>query len=287
MVPEVVVQVVRELKDRYPVTLICSCLGIPRSTYYRWEKKWEEFMMESELERLIQEICVKNHYRYGHRKVREVLRLKYGIKLNRKTVQKIMQKRNLQCRVKKKRQNWINGESKIIVPNRLNRDFTASQPNEKWVTDITYLPFGTSMLYLSTIMDLYNHEIIAYQISDRQNVQLVLKTLEMAVNERQPKQVLFHSDQGAVYTSYAFQHLAKEKGITTSMSRKGNCHDHAVIESFHSSLKAETFYSQEKQNLTNSIVKQMVQNDIYYYNQIRIQAKLNYLSPIEFRKQAA
>ncbi|MED1443646.1 DDE-type integrase/transposase/recombinase, partial [Aeribacillus composti] len=99
-----------------------------------------------------------------------------------------------------KRQNWINGESKIIVPNRLNHDFTASQPNEKWVTDITYLPFGTSMLYLSTIMDLYNHEIIAYQISDRQDVQLVLKTLEMAVKERQPKQVLFHSDQGAVYT---------------------------------------------------------------------------------------
>ncbi|RZI49973.1 IS3 family transposase, partial [Aeribacillus pallidus] len=110
--------------------------------------------------------------------------------------------------IKNKRQNWINGESKIIVPNRLNRDFTASQPNEKWVTDITYLPFGTSMLYLSTIMDLYNHEIIAYQISDRQDVQLVLKTLEMAVKERQPKQVLFHSDQGAVYTSYAFQHLA-------------------------------------------------------------------------------
>jgi putative transposase len=136
-------------------------------------------------------------------------------------------------------------------------------------------------------MDLYNNEIIAYQISDRQDVQLVLKTLEMAVKERQPKQVLLHSDQGAVYTSYAFQHLAKEKGIITSMSRKGNCHDNAVIESFHSSLKAETFYSQEKQNLTNSIVKQMVQNYIYYYNQIRIQAKLNYLSPIEFRKQAA
>jgi transposase InsO family protein len=111
---------------------------------------------------LIQEICVKNHYHYGHRKVREILRLQYGTKFNCKTVQKIMQKRKLQCRVKKKRQNWINGESKIIVPSCLNRDFTASQPNEKWVTDITYLPFGTSILYLSTIiMNLYNNEIIA------------------------------------------------------------------------------------------------------------------------------
>jgi putative transposase len=90
-----------------------------------------------------------------------------------------------------------------------------------------------------------------------------------------------------VYTSYAFQNLAKEKGITTSTSRKGNRHDNAVIESFHSSLKAETFYSQEKQYFTNFIVKQMVQNYIHYYNQIRIHAKLNYLSPVDFRKPAA
>ncbi|OAT73184.1 hypothetical protein A7K69_04155 [Parageobacillus thermoglucosidasius] len=104
--------------------------------------------------------------------------------------------------------------------------------------------------------DLYNNEIIAYQISDRQDVQLLLKTLETAVKKRQLKQALLYSDQGAVYTSYALQHLAKEKGITTSMPRKGKCRDNAVIESFHSLLKAETFYSQEKQNLKLSVVKQ-------------------------------
>ncbi|WP_176546216.1 DDE-type integrase/transposase/recombinase [Bacillus toyonensis] len=107
----------------------------------------------------------------------------------------------------------------------LNRNLQASKPNEKWVTYITYLPFGTEMLYLSSIMDLYNNEIIAYEISNRQDVTFVLKTVEKAMKSQKEAKIILHSDQGAVYTSYVFQTLSKENGITTSMSRKGNCHD--------------------------------------------------------------
>ncbi|HDR5277986.1 TPA: IS3 family transposase [Bacillus thuringiensis] len=181
--------------------------------------------------------------------------------------------KNLQCRVKRKRRTWINGESRIVVENLLNRNFQANKPNEKWVTDITYLPFGTAMLYLSSIMDLYNNEIIAYEISNRQDVTLVLNTVEKAIKLKQKTQIILHSDQGAVYTSYAFQTLSKENGITTSMSRKGNCHDNAVIESFHSSLKSELFYSQEQQIHSTSTLKQLIHDYIEYYNTERIQEK--------------
>ncbi len=198
-----------------------------------------------------------------------------------------MQKYNLQCRVRLKRKNNIAGEMKVVVPNHLNRNFKASRPNEKWVTDITYLPFGQSMLYLSTIMDLFNNEIIAYRISTCQDVSLVINTLKDAAEGRDTNGIILHSDQGSQYTSYSFQRIAKEKGITTSMSRKGNCLDNAVIESFHSTIKSEEFYSQGREFLTNSIVIERVKNYINYYNRIRLQAKLNYLSPIEFREQVA
>ncbi|WP_242273132.1 DDE-type integrase/transposase/recombinase [Bacillus cereus group sp. BfR-BA-01538] len=122
------------------------------------------------------------------------MKRKYNYHLNRKIAQKIMQKKSLQCSVKRKRKNWINGESRIVVENLLNRKFEATKPNEKWVTDITYLSFGTEMLYLLSIMDLYNNEIITYEISDRQDVTLVLKTVEKAIKLQQKIRIIQHSD---------------------------------------------------------------------------------------------
>ncbi|MFS0823805.1 IS3 family transposase [Bacillus sp. 1P02SD] len=285
LVPEVVLELVEELKSKYTISTICDYIGVPRATYYRWKKQGARKIRELDLQ--IIEICNNHKFRVGYRTVKAWLKKDYNVKVNRNTVQRIMQKYNLQCRVKPKRKVKFAGESNIVVPNRLERDFKASKPNEKWVTDITYLPFGQSMMYLSSIMDLYNNEIIAYRISLNQDVTLVLDTLRDAVKNQNVEGVILHSDQGAQYTSYAFQNLAKEKGIITSMSRKGNCLDNAVIESFHSTLKSEEFYSQPREYLTNPIVVEKVENFIYYYNQIRLQAKLNYLSPIEYRKQVA
>ncbi|MEH7418436.1 IS3 family transposase [Neobacillus drentensis] len=284
--PKFVVEVVDSLSSKFKVTDILSVLGIPKATYYRWKKKYKVIEL-TPLEEIILKICEENFYHYGHRKVKSILNRKYGINVNRKTVQKIMQKYQVQCQVKKKRQKYISGESNIVVSNILNRNFTASQSNEKWVTDITYLPYGSTMMYLSTIIDLYNNEIVAYKISTRQDINLVLDTLRNAIELREPVGLLLHSDQGSVYTSYAYQNLAKEKGITTSMSRKGNCHDNAVIESFHSSLKSEGFNAQGRASMSNSKVVQIVNQYMYRYNHVRIQAKLNYLSPLEYRGQAA
>lgn len=120
------------------------------------------------------QLCEKNYFHYGHRKITAILRRNYGIHKNRKTIQRMMQKLLLQCQVKKKKQKFWSGESNMIVPNIINRNFRADKPNEKWVTDVTYLPYGSTMLYLSTIIDLYNNEIVAYQLSTKQDIHLVL-----------------------------------------------------------------------------------------------------------------
>ncbi|MBG9788618.1 IS3 family transposase [Brevibacillus laterosporus] len=182
-------EVVESFRRKFPITDVLKLFGVPRATYYRWKAKAGN--REMELETLIEQLCRKYHYRFGHRKKRALLCRKHNKQVNRKTVQRIMQKKNLQCRTKPKRKTFINGESRIVVANELNRDFTVSKPNEKWVTDITYLSYGQSMLYLSTIMDLYNNEIIAYRISDRQDVSLVLETLEEAINTTEAAGALF------------------------------------------------------------------------------------------------
>ncbi len=142
------------------------------------------------------------------------------------------------CRTRKKKSPNL-GKPYYVTDNKLGRDFQAVEPMEKLVTDITYLYFGNCKLYLSSIMDLYNREIVAYTISDCQDTDFVLDTLSQL---ELPKGALLHSDQGSVYTSNAYYQVGKEKGITRSMSRKGTPADNACIEWFHSALKTETFY---------------------------------------------
>ena len=132
-----------------------------------------------------------------------------------------------------KEKKYINGAEPMVAPHRLERQFDASRPNEKWFTDVTYLLFGERTLYLSTIMDAFNREIISCVISESQTLTLAMKTLKQAMRGRKVKGVLLHSDQGSIYTAKNFKRTPKN-GIITSMSRKGNCHDNAVMESFFS-----------------------------------------------------
>ncbi len=151
-----------------------------------------------------------------------------------------MQKHHLQCRIKLKRRWKSQGERIVTAPDLIKRDFTASKPNQKWVTDITYIQYGSTTKYLSTIMDLFNNEIIAYKLYEHQQMPLVIDTLKIALENRNyPEGVILHSDQGSVYTSYAFQEFVKSNHLISSMSRRGNCWDNAVIESFHSNFKVQ------------------------------------------------
>jgi len=259
------------------VSELCHIFEVPRSTYYRWKNKKKSGEL-SAIEMKIKVLCAENKFRYGYRKITALLNR--SVKISKNTVQRIMQKYDWNCRVKMKRKKKM-GQPFKTVDNKLNREFQASTPFKKLVTDITYLPFGQKQLYLSSIMDLYNGEIIAYSIGDKQDVSFVLDTL----NQLPPLiNCLLHSDQGSVYTSYSYQKEIKKKGITMSMSRKGTPADNASIESFHASLKCETFYLDGLKNESSSIVIQIVEDYINYYNKNRIQQKLGYKSPIEYRE---
>lgn len=280
MEPKVFIDLVSSMKGKMTVTELCDLFKIPRSTYYGWLKN-KKFGKLTELELDIQKLCLENKYRYGYRKITALLNRKR--KVSKNTVQRIMQKYNWNCKVKVKKRNKI-GQPFKIAENKLNRQFNSNERFQKLVTDITYLPFGRKQLYLSSIMDLYNGEIIAYNIGEKQDINFVLKTLDQLP---EVTDCLLHSDQGSVYTSYRYQEEVQRKSITMSMSRKGTPSDNACIESFHSSLKSETFYLDRLNNEPTSIVIQTVIDYINYYNKNRIQQKLGYKSPIEYRKSIA
>lgn len=260
---------------------------MPRANYYRWCAEGVGTEPSAKEEAII-ELCKRTKYRNGHRKIKALLKQEYKIILNRNTVQAIMQKHNLQCRIKPKRKWKSQGESIIIAPDLLKRDFTASAPNKKWVTDITYIQYGSTTKYLSTIMDLFNNEIVAYKLYDHQQTPLVIDTLRVALELRNnPEGVIIHSDQGSVYTSYAYQDFVKKHDLVSSMSRRGNCWDNAVIESFHSNLKSEEFQYVKFNSLGNPEVSERVINYLNYYNEERIQEKLGYLTPKKYGVMAA
>ncbi|WP_211634924.1 IS3 family transposase [Lysinibacillus parviboronicapiens] len=279
VVGEVAVQLVETLKETLCVKDICAHLGIARSTYYRWKQASADARSRQAIERHIGELCRAHKFRYGYRKITALLRQE--IRVNHKVVQRIMQKYGWQCRVKVKKRKQT-GQPYYIADNLLNRNFEATAPLQKLVTDITYLPFGQKQLYLSSIQDLYNGEIIAYSIGDCQDTDFVLNTLSQLGTL--PDGCTLHSDQGSVYTSYRYQQAVKGKGIIMSMSRKGTPADNAPIESFHSALKSETFYLDNLRRTTTAIVEQTVKDYVKYYNYIRIQAKLNNQSPVQYRQ---
>ncbi|QDK68879.1 IS3 family transposase [Bacillus halotolerans] len=275
------VELVEVLHGTMTVQNICVHLGISRASYYRWKKNLMKDHPKRHLEKQIGTLCREHKYRYEYRKITAIL--KKEMRINHKTVQRIMQKNQWQCRVKVKKRKK-NGQPYAVVDNILDRNFQSDHPLEKLVTDITYLPYGQKQLYLSSILDVYNGEVIAFTIGDKQDTDFVLNTLEQLPTL--PQNCVLHSDQGSVYTSYEYQKAVKTKGITMSMSRKGMPADNASIESFHSSLKSETFYLNSINRTTTAIVERTVKEYIYYYNNIRIQTKLNSQSPISYRQLA-
>lgn len=281
MVPEVVLQLVDFYRDTLALKLILEALDVSSSTYYRWRKLGTPRSSLTKNEEAVIALCKETKLLYGYRKITALLRRE--MKISNNTVQKIMQRHNLNCRVKVKRYKKTRQQA-YISNNLLKRDFKATRPLEKLVTDITYLPFGPKLLYLSSIMDCFNGEIISYSISDIQDTSLVLDTLDKLPPILES--CILHSDQGSVYTSSSYQVQVKNKSIAMSMSRKGTPADNAPIESFHSVLKSETFYIYPELYSSTEIVSQTVVNFIKYYNETRIQAKLGYLSPEEFRSQA-
>jgi putative transposase len=197
-----------------------------------------------------------------------------------------MRELGLKSTVRMKKYRSYKGTVGKIAPNILDRNFHATQPNEKWVTDITEFHLFGEKLYLSPILDLFNGEIIAYSIEKRPVFPLVTKMLHKAFDRlNEGDTPILHSDQGWHYQMAKYQHLLKENHITQSMSRKGNCLDNAVMENFFGILKSELLYNQEFESMEH--FREELDKYIYYYNYKRIKAKLKGLSPVQYRVQSS
>ena len=280
MVNKSTIYLIKTLSDHISITRICEILGISRSTYYRHLNKENEYTF-TEIESRIHQLCTQNHFLYGYRKIHALLIKSGSIHCSVSKVQRIMSRHGWGCCFKQKRFNKPGNPYKTFK-NIIDRNWTSNRPLQKLTTDITYLPFGKTMLYLSTIMDTFNSEIVAYQISDHPDKKLALNTLEQLNNL--PEGAILHSDQGSTYTSREFFELARKKGVTRSMSHKGTPADNAPIESFHSCLKVETFYNHQEPIGSNNIVIEMVKNYISFWNNKRIFTKLDNQSPVDYRK---
>lgn len=257
---------------------------LPRSTYYYCCKTHHAPDKYGEAKQHVMAIFNEHKGRYGYRRVTCALR-KMGYELNHKTVQKLMVELQLKSPVRRKKYRSYKGHVGNVAPNTLQRDFTAQGPNQKWVTDITEFRVADEKLYLSPVLDLFNGEIIAYEMSRKPLFSLVKTMLDKAFSTlKTEERPLLHSDQGWHYQMSVYQHQLREKGIEQSMSRKGNCLDNAVMENFFGHLKAELYYLQRFENVEQ--LSQEIEKYIDYYNNRRIKQKLKGLSPVEYRTQA-
>lgn len=257
---------------------------IPRSTYYYWVKNFNRPDKDEELKILIQTIYDEHEGRYGYRRIRDEL-TNQGHKVNHKKFQRIMKELGLKSLVRMKKYRSYKGKIGKVAPNILERNFTAEKPNEKWVTDITEFKLFGEKLYVSPMLDLFNGEIIAYTIGSRPTYSLVSKMLEKSFERlTEEDELLIHSDQGWHYQMKKYRHALKERRITQSMSRKGNCYDNAVIENFFGIMKSEFLYLNDFENIEH--FKQELKKYIDYYNHKRIKAKLKGMSPVQYRAHA-
>lgn len=208
------------------------------------------------------------------------LRSEYGLIVNHKKVIKLMRQLQVQSIVRRKKYRSYKGEVGKIEPNLLNRDFSTTQPNQKWVTDLTEFKINERKIYLSPIMDLHTKEILSYNIGYSPNVRLVTDMLDSAMKSRDTHQLTLHSDQGFHYQNRAYISMLEDNNILQSMSRKGNCLDNAVIENFFGILKSEMYYTETFKSPTQFI--QALKAYIKYYNEERISTKLKGMTPAQY-----
>ena len=268
-------------KDKYSISEMCRFFSVSRSGYYGYVSRMDVPAKDLPLAEKITECQERCGKTYGYRRVHIWLE-RQGIHHNPKTVLRVMQKYNLLSVVRRKKyRNY--GDYLHKYPNLLNRDFTAERPNQKWVTDISYIKTGQGTLYLSVIRDLFDNSIVAYKTGTEQNINLVLSTIRAAKKkEKVTAELQLHSDQGFQYTSHAYFKLTKSYNITQSMSRRGNPYDNAMAENFFSILKTECVNRIKLQSYAEA--RQLIDEYIHFYNNERIQLKTK-LTPFEKRSQ--
>ncbi|NOQ32401.1 MAG: IS3 family transposase [Helicobacteraceae bacterium] len=270
----------------FSIKLMCKVIKVDKSSYYHWIQAGSIIKkVDIELNELIKSIFIQGRNTYGTRRIHDKLLELYGLIVSRQRIASIMKDLNLKVKMKRRYKNTTDSNHNLpIAPNILNRDFYASNPDEKYVGDITYISTGEGWLYLATVIDLYSRKIVGWSMADTMKVSLVNDALTMAIKHRNPPiGLIWHTDRGSQYASYSHKDLLQQHGITQSMSRKGNCWDNAVAESFFKTLKSDLVYK------TYFYTKRQAKREIFeyiefYYNRTRSHSYLGNLSPTRFEE---
>ncbi len=277
-------QFVAKHEGKYPVSRICVLLDISRSGYYAWKNRkpnQREHINQVLLDH-IHRIYKKYRKAYGSPRVYAQLK-KEGYSCNQKKVARLMRQEGLRSQRKYRRVVTTNSNHCFpVAPNLLNRNFHVDRPNQKWVGDITYIPTAEGWLYLASILDLFSRKVVGWEMSSYIDADLVERALRMAFYQRQPNfGLLHHSDRGSQYASHQIRNILAANRVQVSMSRRGDCYDNAVMESFFGTLKNEWVHHQKYQT------RAQARTDIFsyiegFYNTVRLHSTLGYLSPNEF-----
>ena len=281
-------EIVQGFVTEFSLDILLKIIKLARSTYYYHLKHLGQTDKDQELEAVIQAIYCEHKDKYGYRRIHLELRNR-GFVMNHKKVQRLMKILGLSARIRRKRKySSYQGEIGKKADNLIQRQFEATKPMEKCYTDVTEfaIPNSTQKLYLSPVLDGFNSEIIAFNLSCSPNLEQVKTMLEQAFTEKHYENTILHSDQGWQYQHDSYHRFLESKGIQASMSRKGNSPDNGMMESFFGILKSEMFYGYEKNFRSLEDLEEAIVDYIDYYNNKRIKVKLKGLSPVQYRTES-
>ncbi|HEV6624613.1 TPA: IS3 family transposase [Streptococcus pneumoniae] len=281
-------EIVQELMTEFSLDLLLKAIKLARWTYYYHLKQLDKTDKDQELKAEIQSIFIEHKGNYGYRRIYLELRNR-GYLVNHKRVQGLMKVLNLQAKMRQKRKySSHKGDVGKKAENLIQGQFEGSKTMEQCYTDVTEfaIPASTQKLYLSPVLDGFNSEIIAYNLSTSPNLEQVQTMLEQAFTEKHYENTILHSDQGWQYRHDSYHRFLESKGVQASMSRKGNSQDNGMMESFFGILKSEMFYGYEKSFQSLKQLEQAIVDYIDYYNNKRIKVKLKGLSPVQYRTKS-
>ena len=270
----------------YCVRLLCSVMRVSSSAYYAWAAASEskKAKRDKELTAVITTAFTQNRAVYGTRRLKQVLE-KQGETVSRRSIGRLMQEAQLRCKTKRRFKVTTDSTHNLpVAPSQLDRQFNVNSPDQTYVGDITYIATDEGWLYLAVVIDLYSRQVVGWSMSDNMKTKLVNDALIMAIWKRKPKKgLLWHSDRGSQYASVDHRKLLKQHGVQQNMSRKGNCWDNAVSESFFHTLKTECV-NHEKYPTREQAKKSIFDYIEVFYNRQRLHSSNGYLSPVDFEK---
>lgn len=280
--------IVASLAGKYPVRPLLRALNLPASTYYYQRSRPPKRDTYEAVRPLLREAFSTVYSAYGYRRLRTQLRSQHGLMISGKTVRRLMKEEGCKCMVrrrKKRPKQEVPDAAHVYAPNLFKRDFFATEPGQKWVTDVTQFSVAGQTLFLSPLIDLFNGEVLSYRLGTDQNMPVVLGMMGDALQLGRPGVTTLHSDRGWQYQHASFRTLLRRNGIKQSMSRRGNCYDNACAENFFSHLKQE-FLRGRKWPSTAPFIYDL-ERYISWYNNQRIKTRLGNLSPVAFREVTA